>query len=77
MEKGLIPINDDVAEVLDTVRLSKGERCAIIRRRFKKRLIDASRVIGIHQHRLSEMERGLLRKVDPRYVAWIEKLIND
>ena len=76
MEKGLIPVTTEVRRLVRDVKVLPGERCAILRRRFGRTLRNASLATGIHQHRLSEMERGLLRKVDPRYVAWIETLLD-
>ena len=74
MEKALIPVSDRVVAVVDDVRVDLGSRCVLLRRRFRKTLRDASVATGFHEHRLSEMERGL-REVDPLYVAFIGKLV--
>lgn len=75
MEKGVIPICDELRIRMCKAHVKVGERCAILRRRYGKTLKDGERATDIHQHRLSEMERGLLRKIDPLYLQWIESLI--
>ena len=74
MEKELIPLTDDVLKLVDDVKVNRGERYVLLRRRLHKTLADGMKATGIHQHRLSEMERGL-RDVSPAYVQWIETLI--
>lgn len=74
MEKSLIPVSDRVLAIIADVKVDQGARLVLLRRRFKKTLADASAVTGMHEHRLSEMERGL-REVDPVYVQYIGKLI--
>lgn len=76
MEKGLIPVSDRVLAALADVKVDHGSRLVVLRRRFRKTLRDASLKTGLHEHRLSEMERGL-REVDPVYVQYIGKLIDD
>lgn len=74
MEKSLIPVSDRVLAVLADVKVDQGARLVLLRRRFQKTLADASAATDMHEHRLSEMERGL-REVDPVYVQYIGKLI--
>jgi len=75
MEKGLIPVSDRVEAALADLKVDQGARLVLLRRRFSKTLADASGATGLHEHRLSEMERGL-REVDPVYVQYIGKLID-
>lgn len=75
MEKGKIELTDAVLRLIGTVKVDPGSRCALLRRRYKKKLRDVAKAIDIHEHRLSEMERGVLRKVDPKYISYIEKLV--
>lgn len=70
----MIPVSDRAAAILVDMKIDLGARCAILRRRFKKTLANASKATGAHEHRLSEMERGL-REVDPAYLTYIEKLV--
>jgi hypothetical protein len=74
MEKAAIPVNDRVLAVVADVKVDQGARLLVLRRRFKKTLADVSASIGLHEHRLSEMERGL-REVDPAYVQYIDNLL--
>lgn len=76
MEKALIPVSDRVLAVVEDAKVDLGSRCVLLRRRFSKTLADASVVTGMHEHRLSEMERGL-REVDPVYLTFIGKLLTD
>lgn len=61
--------------MLSDVKIDLGSRCVLLRRRFSKTLADASVVTGMHEHRLSEMERGL-REVDDAYLTFIGKLLD-
>ena len=74
MEKAAIPVSDRVRAVIADVKVDRGARLLLLRRRFKKTLADVSASIGLHQHRLSEMERGL-REVDPAYVQYVGDLL--
>ena len=74
MEKGLIPISDSAAALVADVKVDLGSRCVLLRRRFGKTLADASKYTGLHEHRLSEMERGL-REVDAVYSNYIQALV--
>ena len=59
MEKGLIPVNDRVAAVVADVVMNEGTRITVLRRRLKLTLAHVAAATGIHEHRLSEMERGI------------------
>lgn len=76
MEKALIPVSDSASLLVGNVKIGRGARCVLLRRRFGKTLADASAATGMHEHRLSEMERQL-REVDPVYLTYIEKLIEE
>lgn len=72
MEKGLIPISDRVLAEIADVKIDHGTRALILRRRLKLTLTEIAEITGLHEHRLSEMERGL-RGVDPVYAELLEK----
>ncbi len=74
MERGVIPVADNVAAVVADVPVTDGERCSILRRRFKKTLADAAEETRLHEHVLSEMERGLRTPVAPEYEEWLIRL---
>lgn len=76
MEKGVIPVADNVAAILADVDVNDGARVSILRRRFKKTLADAAMEVGIHEHVLSEMERGLRRPVAEEYEQWLASLVS-
>lgn len=75
MEKGLIPISERVLGLISNVKVDDGSRMVLLRRRLKLTLRDITDETGLHQHRLSEMERGL-REVDPVYTALILKKLD-
>ena len=58
MEKGLIPISDRAAALIQKVEIDDGSAATILRRRFKLTLAEIAAETGVHEHRLSEMERG-------------------
>jgi DNA-binding GntR family transcriptional regulator len=70
MEKGLIPVNDRVASVVADVDMSEGARITVLRRRFKLTLADVAAATSIHEHKLSEMERGI-RTVDDKVLTFM------
>jgi len=74
MEKGLIPVAENVAQIVADVVVSDGARCSILRRRYKKTLAEAAQETGVHENMLSEMERGLRRPVSESYLIWLTKL---
>lgn len=77
MEKGKIAMCAELRIRVCHAYVKTGDRCAILRRRYGKTLKDGEKATGVHQHLLSEMERGLVRKVAPVYLQWIEGLIED
>jgi transcriptional regulator with XRE-family HTH domain len=76
MEKGVIPVADNVARIIADVEVGEGARLAILRRRFKKTLAEAAMETGVHEHVLSEMERGLRDPVAVEYEQWIASLVS-
>lgn len=72
MEKGKIPVSDRVLAVVSKLKVSSGERAAALRRRKGLTLSDVTAAIGAHEHRISEMERGI-RDVSSEYVAFLLK----
>lgn len=73
MEKGKIEISDRVLAEIADVKVDLGSRCLLLRRRLKLTLADVAEATGLREHRLSEMERGLMRKVDVLYTEFLEK----
>ncbi len=58
MEKGKIAVSDSVLAVVSKVKVTKGARASILRRRQRLTLSDVTAAIGVHEHGVSEMERG-------------------
>ena len=67
-ERVLALLSDELGEV------SRGERATILRRRYGKTLRDASMATGIREAQLSEMERGIIKKVAREYVQYLAGL---
>ena len=76
MEKGSLAIPDHVAAVVNigTGDMTDGERLTILRRRYRRTLADAAAATGIHPHRISDMERGIIAGIDTQYVTWMSAL---
>ena len=71
MEKAKIPIPARVREMIGDGRdMLDGPRASILRRRKGMTLSQVGEEIGVNDHRLSEMERGL-RIVDDAYVRFL------
>ena len=73
MEKGKIPVSERVLAAISKLKLTDGERATVLRRRNSLTLSDVAAAIGAHEHRISEMERGI-RDVSAEYVAFLQKL---
>ena len=70
MEKGKIEISERIAAVVSDVVVEAGARASVLRRRFKLTLRDVADALGIHEHGVSEMERGK-RDVSAEYVSFL------
>jgi transcriptional regulator with XRE-family HTH domain len=74
MEKGMIPIATQVLSMIQgQVEMTEGQRAMFLRRRYKRTLADAAAATGIHAHRISDMERGIITPVATQYTSWIER----
>lgn len=71
MEKGKIPVSDRVAAVLTKLKVDDGARASLLRRRFGLKLADVAEAIKVHEHRVSEMERGK-RDVSDEYARMLQ-----
>lgn len=72
----MIPVAENVARIIADVDVREGTRLSILRRRFKKTLAEAAAATGVHEHVLSEMERGLRDPVAVEYEQWIASLVS-
>lgn len=75
MEKGLIPLSDRVAAMIANVKVTEGAAATVLRRRWKLTLVAVAVDTGIHEHRLSEMERGI-HEMSEEYRAFLRSRLS-